>query len=126
MASAHDTDQDSHSDNAADLSKEDTELCEIWREGVSAFEASSKRTLDDMPFYKKLGEDVSVENIEEALKGCGTALENFRKKGQTVRDALKPLLGLLKAIVDPIGELASAVRVSSKHHWARVVSTISF
>ncbi|KAF8317475.1 hypothetical protein DL93DRAFT_574380 [Clavulina sp. PMI_390] len=98
---------DSPRDEATDPSKEGDELREIWKEGLSAFRSSSKQSLDDMPFYEKLREDVSIEGIEEALEGCGIALKNFRKKGQTIRNALKPLLGLLKAIIDPIGELVA-------------------
>ncbi|KAF8292327.1 hypothetical protein DL93DRAFT_940333 [Clavulina sp. PMI_390] len=89
----------------------DDELQKIWKDAISAFEESSKTKLSDNKLAEALSSDVSMDKIEATLATYGTDLKAFRKKGQSVRRALKPLLKGLKAIVDPMGEVASFVGV---------------
>ncbi|KAF8310326.1 hypothetical protein DL93DRAFT_2230412 [Clavulina sp. PMI_390] len=87
------------------------ELQGIWKEAITTFEESSGTKLNDTRLAEQLGNDASVDRIEAVLVAYGTDLKDFRKKGQSVRRALKPLLKGLKVIADPMGEIVSFVGV---------------
>ncbi|KAF8293595.1 hypothetical protein DL93DRAFT_2174062 [Clavulina sp. PMI_390] len=96
---------------SATIPPDRSDLQNLWKEAISAFEESSKTRLNDAKFAGMIGHDVSIDKIEAALAAYGTDLKDFRKKGQTVRRAFKPFLKVLNTIVDPVGEVVSFVGV---------------
>ncbi|KAF8310329.1 hypothetical protein DL93DRAFT_1667241 [Clavulina sp. PMI_390] len=89
----------------------EAELRNIWNDAISTFEKSSKTKLKDIRLANALDGDPSMDKIEAVLVAYGTGLKTFRKKGESVRQAFKPLLNWLKAIVEPVGEVVSFVGV---------------
>ncbi|KAF8292326.1 hypothetical protein DL93DRAFT_2234373 [Clavulina sp. PMI_390] len=96
---------------SADFSLPDQEakdnLKKIWKDAISTFEESANTNLKDTKLAETLADGTSIDRIEAALEAHGTDLKTFRKKGQSIRSAFKPLLRGLNAIVEPLGEFVS-------------------
>ncbi|KAF8309625.1 ankyrin [Clavulina sp. PMI_390] len=88
-----------------------SQIAEIWSQAIVTFESTSKRKLQDSALLKALEDAESIADIEAALNQCGSDLKTFRKKGQSVRAVLKPVLSCLKLLVEPVGEVASDIGV---------------
>ncbi|KAF8309628.1 hypothetical protein DL93DRAFT_1705389 [Clavulina sp. PMI_390] len=87
------------------------QIAEIWNQAIVTFESTSKRKLQDSALLKALEDAESIADIEAALNQCGSDLKTFRKKGESVRAKLKPVLRCLKLLADPVGEAASDLGV---------------
>ncbi|KAF8305037.1 hypothetical protein DL93DRAFT_405480 [Clavulina sp. PMI_390] len=89
----------------SDTGDDDRTLAAMWTKAVQEFEKSSGMPLNNHPLAKIFGHDLTSESIGKALDQCDAGLKKFRNRGQFVLNALTPLLDLVKAVVDPLGDV---------------------
>ncbi|KAF8305636.1 hypothetical protein DL93DRAFT_2172517 [Clavulina sp. PMI_390] len=77
----------------------------MWTKAIHEFERSSGKSLNNPSLLEIIGHDPTIDSIGKALDKCGAGLEKFRNRGSFVLNALKPLLDMMKAIVEPVGDI---------------------
>ncbi|KAF8317451.1 ankyrin [Clavulina sp. PMI_390] len=84
---------------------------ELWSEALANYQTITNQSLLDSGDAKELLTCSSIDDVENILKSRGLALKVFRKHGEGIRSAFKPLARVLQAAMDTASEVAAAAGV---------------
>ncbi|KAF8317445.1 hypothetical protein DL93DRAFT_2165692 [Clavulina sp. PMI_390] len=84
---------------------------ELWEDAIENYQSITSRPLIDSTYDKQVLKCSSIEDVESLLKSRGVALKVFRKQGERIRSAFKPLARVVQAVIDTASEVAASSSV---------------
>ncbi|KAF8289762.1 hypothetical protein DL93DRAFT_2174240 [Clavulina sp. PMI_390] len=84
---------------------------ELWEEAIETYQSITNQPLLTSRDDRELLKCSSIDDLESVLRSRGAALKTFRKHGERIRSAFKPLARVLQVVIDTASEVASATGV---------------